>query len=103
MILDGSSLGTVRLDHKRHSLEQTAKCETCHHPSRREKPARALQQACTECHTKVAIPPMKTKRQAAFHNATASAGTCIDCHKAQIAKGKLAPVKCLSCHKKDSV
>ncbi|MBM3801936.1 MAG: cytochrome c3 family protein [Acidimicrobiia bacterium] len=64
VILDGSSLGTVRLDHRRHSLEQTAKCETCHHPSRREKPARALQQACTECHTKVAIPPMKTKRQA---------------------------------------
>jgi class III cytochrome C family protein len=101
VILRGSPLGAVRFDHKLHSLARNTKCETCHHPSRREKPAAALQQACTDCHTKVAIAPMKTKRQAAFHNATAAAGTCIDCHKAENANGKLTPVKCLSCHKKE--
>jgi hypothetical protein len=46
---------------------------------------------------------MKTKRQAAFHNATAAAGTCINCHKAENAKGKLTPVKCLGCHKKENI
>jgi len=103
VILRGSALGAVRFDHKLHSLAQNTKCETCHHPSRRERPAAALQQACTDCHTKVPIAPMKTKRQAAFHNATAAAGTCIDCHKIENAKGKLTPVKCLGCHKKENV
>ncbi len=40
--------------------------------------------------------------QAAFHNATATAGICIDGHKAENAKGKTAPVKCLECHKKEA-
>ena len=103
MILRGSPLGAVKFDHKLHSLAQNTKCETCHHPSRKEKPGAALQQACSDCHTKVAIAPMKTKRQAAFHNATAAAGTCIDCHKAENAMGKLTPVKCLGCHKKENI
>ena len=101
VILRGSPLGAVKFDHKLHSLARNTKCETCHHPSKPEKPAAALQQACSDCHTKVAIAPMKTKRQAAFHNATAAAGTCINCHKAENAKGKLTPVKCLGCHKKE--
>lgn len=46
---------------------------------------------------------MKTKLQAAFHNPTATAGLCIDCHKAEDAKGKKAPVKCADCHKKENV
>ena len=46
---------------------------------------------------------MKTKLQAAFHNPTAQAGLCIDCHKAENAKGKKAPVKCADCHKKENV
>jgi hypothetical protein len=102
IILRGSALGAVKFEHKLHSA-RTAKCEICHHPSRREKPAAALQQACSDCHTKVAISPMKTKLQAAFHNPTAAAGTCIDCHKAETAKGKVAPVKCLGCHKKENI
>jgi hypothetical protein len=102
IILRGSALGAVKFEHKLHSA-RTAKCETCHHPSRREKPNAALQQACSDCHTKVAISPMKTKLQAAFHNPTAAAGTCIDCHKAETAKGKVAPVKCLGCHKKENI
>jgi len=102
VILRGSALGAVKFEHKLHSA-RAAKCETCHHPSRREKPATALQQACSNCHTKVAISPMKTKLQAVFHNPTAAAGTCIDCHKAETAKGNVAPVKCLGCHKKENI
>jgi hypothetical protein len=102
VILRGSALGAVRFDHRIHSLAQNAKCETCHHPSRRERPAAARQQACTDCHTKVPVAPMRTKRQAAFHNATAATGTCIDCHKVENAHGRLAPVKCMACHKKEN-
>jgi len=102
VILRGSALGAVKFEHKLHST-RTTKCETCHHPSRREKPATALQQACSTCHTKVAISPMKTKLQAVFHNPTAATGTCINCHKAENAKGNVAPVKCLGCHKKENV
>ena len=69
IVLRGSSLGAVKFEHKLHPA-RTAKCETCHHPSKREKPATALQQACSTCHTKVAISPMKTKLQAVFHNPT---------------------------------
>lgn len=102
IILRGSALGAVKFEHKLHSA-RAANCETCHHPSRREKPATAPQQACSNCHTKVAISPMKTKLQAAFHNPTAAAGTCIDCHKTETAKRKVAPVKCLGCHKKENI
>ena len=103
VILRGSPLGAVKFEHKLHSQARSIKCETCHHPSRPEKPATALQQACSDCHTKVAISPMKTKLQAAFHNPTATAGTCIDCHKAETAKGKVTPIRCLGCHKKENI
>ncbi len=95
-------LGGVRFQHKIHAETRTVACETCHHPSRAEKPATPPQQACSTCHTSTATPPMKTKLQAAFHNPVATAGTCIDCHKAQNAKGRAAPVKCLDCHKKEN-
>ena len=55
---------------------------------------------CGDCHTKTATPPVTTKLQAAFHNPTATAGTCINCHKTQNAAGKKAPAKCADCHKK---
>ena len=58
------------------------------------------QQACRSCHEKAAAAPMKTKRQAAFHNPAATAGTCIDCHKKEATAGKKAPTKCADCHKK---
>lgn len=102
VILRGSPLGAVKLEHKLHSQARKIKCETCHHPSKPEKPNKAAQQVCSDCHTKVATSPMKTKLQAAFHNPSASAGTCIGCHKAENAKGKAAPVKCVACHKKSN-
>jgi hypothetical protein len=103
VILKGAPMGGVKFLHTAHSKERNIKCETCHHPSKTEKPSTAAQQACTDCHTKVAAAPMKTKLQAAFHNPTATAGICIDCHKAQNAKGKKAPTKCMECHKKENV
>jgi hypothetical protein len=102
VILKGSPLGAVKFEHKLHSQARKIKCETCHHPSKPEKPNKAAQQVCTDCHTKVATSPMKTKLQAAFHNPSAAAGTCIGCHKAENAKGKAAPVKCVDCHKKSN-
>jgi hypothetical protein len=101
-ILRGSPMGAVKFEHKLHSQMRKIKCETCHHPSKPEKPNKAAQQVCSDCHTKVATSPMKTKLQAAFHNPSASAGTCISCHKAENAKGKAAPVKCVDCHKKSN-
>jgi hypothetical protein len=102
VVLKGSPLGGVRFEHKLHTDRAGNKCETCHHSSKPEKPATAPQQACSDCHTKVAVSPMKTKYQAAFHNPMAQSGTCVDCHKAQSAKGKKAPVKCAECHKKEN-
>lgn len=91
--LADSPLGTVTFDHSKHKLE----CKTCHHESRPQKPATAAQQACRDCHTKPAQPGMTTVRQAAFHNPSATAGTCIDCHKQ---KGGNAPATCKQCHVK---
>ncbi len=102
VVLKGSPLGGVRFEHKLHTDRAGNTCETCHHSSRAEKPATAPQQACSDCHTKVAVSPMKTKYQAAFHNPMAQSGTCVDCHKARNATGKKAPVKCAECHKKEN-
>jgi len=102
-ILKGGPLGGVKLEHKLHAEVRGIKCETCHHASKPQKPLAAPQQACGTCHTMPATPPMKTNRMMAFHNPTATAGTCIDCHKAENAKGKGLPVKCVDCHKKSNV
>ncbi len=101
-VLTGSPLGPVTFAHKAHTKDHGAKCEMCHHASRPEKPLKAEHQKCTDCHTKVATPPMKTKTQAAFHDPMAKKGTCIDCHVQAAAKGKKAPTKCADCHKKPS-
>lgn len=102
LVLTGSPLGGVRFEHKLHVARAGNNCATCHHASRPEKPASAPQQACSDCHMSVAAPPMKTKRQAAFHNPTAQSGTCIDCHKAEGAKAKKPPLNCMECHKKEN-
>lgn len=102
VVLLKASLGTVRFEHKKHSDDRKIACETCHHASRLEHAASAPQEACGTCHTPIPKLPMKTKLQAAFHNPTATAGICIDCHKTENAKGKSAPVKCVQCHKKEA-
>jgi Na+-translocating ferredoxin:NAD+ oxidoreductase RnfC subunit len=99
VILKGAPMGGVKFDHKTHA---TVKCESCHHAAKAEKAPKAPQEACTDCHTKVAAAPMKTKLQAAFHNPTAKGGLCIDCHTMEAGKGKPAPTKCADCHKKEN-
>ncbi len=95
ILLTGNPMGGVKFEHAKHPVA----CETCHHASRDPKPGKAAQQACTDCHTKPPQPGMKTGKQAAFHNAAATAGTCIDCHKKS---GGNAPTKCTQCHKKEN-
>jgi Class III cytochrome C family len=99
--LKGPTMGTVVFPHSAHT-RVAGKCEVCHHPSNPEKPLKAAQEACTDCHTKPPTPPVRVGLQAAFHNPTASAGLCITCHKTENAEGKAAPVKCADCHKKDN-
>src|SRR5215212_2030434 len=96
IILKGAPMGGVKFEHSKHAV----KCDTCHHASKAEKPMASAHQKCTDCHTATATAPMKTKLQAAFHNPTAQAGICIDCHKKEAAAGKAAPTKCMQCHQK---
>src|SRR5512144_1206327 len=87
IILKGNPMGGVKFMHTAHTKERAIKCETCHHPSKTEKPATAAQQACSDCHQKAAAAPMKTNFKAAFHDATAKKGVCIDCHTKENAAG----------------
>ena len=96
-------LGGVKFDHKKHSEQAGVKCETCHHPSKPEKPMQAANQVCSDCHSKAATPPMKTNYLNAFHKPTGQTGLCIDCHKQSNAKGSKAPVTCVTCHNKANV
>ena len=103
VILKGSPMGGVKFNHPAHVKAANNKCETCHHPSKPEKPNATPHQKCQDCHTKAATAPMKTKTQFAFHDGMAKKGVCIDCHqKATAAAGK-APLKCNECHKKENV
>ena len=99
IILKGAPMGAVKFDHTSH-LKVAAKCDVCHHASKSEKPLKSPQEACTDCHTRPATPPVTTNLQGAFHNPTATAGLCIDCHKKQNEAGKAAPTKCAECHQK---
>ncbi len=104
VILKGSPMGGVKFDHKTHSKERAGgKCETCHHASKKEMPAKGPQQKCQDCHTKAVKAPMKTTTQGAFHAPMAKGGVCITCHLAENGKGKKAPTKCQECHKKENV
>jgi hypothetical protein len=92
-----SPMGGVKFEHKLHVDRAGSQCETCHHPSRSEKPLKAPQEAWMDCHTRPPQPGMRTGLPGAFHNPTAQAGTCIDCHKQQDAAGKKAPLRCTEC------
>jgi outer membrane biosynthesis protein TonB len=92
-----AKLGAVTFDHENHTGKRGIACTSCHHPSRPQKPLASENQACRDCHTMPAAPPLKTSLQAAFHDPKGATGTCIDCHKQ---RGGAAPVKCLECHKK---
>jgi hypothetical protein len=103
VILKGAPMGGVRFDHAAHQEKAGQKCETCHHPSKPERALTSEQQRCQDCHTTKAEAPMTTKAQAAFHDPMFKKGTCPDCHITEAAAGKLAPLKCNECHKKENV
>ncbi|KAB2948825.1 MAG: cytochrome c3 family protein, partial [Thermoanaerobaculia bacterium] len=95
-------LGPVSFDHGQHASGRKIDCATCHHPSRPEKPLAARQQACRECHAQPAVAPMKTSLREAFHDAKATRGICVDCHR-DPKNGDLAlPSKCADCHRKSA-
>lgn len=96
ILLKGAPMGGVKFEHAKHPLT----CDHCHHAPREPKPGSAAQAACTSCHTTPPQAGIKTGKQAAFHNPTASAGTCIDCHKKSAGN---APTKCMQCHRKENV
>ncbi len=102
VILKGNPMGGVKFDHAAHQKLVGDKCDTCHHASKPEKPAKAPQEKCQNCHTKVATPPMKTTAKLAFHDNLAKSGTCINCHAKEAAAGKKIPLKCADCHKKEN-
>ncbi len=101
IVLKGAPMGAVKFDHMSH-LKVAGKCNVCHHASKPQKALKSAQEACTDCHTNPATPPVTTKLQAAFHNPSATSGLCIDCHKTEDASGKAAPLKCADCHKKNN-
>lgn len=100
--LDDALVGVVQFQHRLHEQRAEGKCETCHHGAKPEKPESRLYQACRDCHTKPPQAGMKTSRQAAFHNPPAQSGTCVDCHKRQLAAGRKTPQKCFDCHKRQT-
>jgi sRNA-binding protein len=102
VVLKGSPMGGVKLEHAKHAAAYGAKCTDCHNAAKPEKKPTAPQEKCSDCHTKTATAPMKTKYQNAFHDAMAKAGTCVGCHTKAIAAGKKAPSKCADCHKKEN-
>jgi len=103
VILKGNPMGGVKYTHSNHDKLVGDKCDTCHHESRPEKPLTAQYQKCQDCHTKTATKPMITYTKIAFHDATFKKGTCPDCHIKEAAAGKVAPIKCVDCHKKENV
>jgi hypothetical protein len=98
--MKGPSMPPVIFPHSAHT-RVAGKCEICHHASKPEKPLNPPQQPCLDCHTKPPTPPVSTGLPTAFHNAGATAGICITCHKTENEQGKSAPARCPECHKPD--
>lgn len=49
--MKGPTMGAVMFPHSVHT-QVAGKCEVCHHASKPEKPLKAPQEACNDCHTK---------------------------------------------------
>jgi sRNA-binding protein len=98
VVLKGNPMGGVNFDHAAHAKLVGDKCDTCHHASKPEKAMKAKQEKCQTCHEKAATAPMKTNAKAAFHDAMAKKGVCVDCHVKEGAAGKKVPSKCNECH-----
>ena len=84
--LKAAGFGAVKFMHKTHVGEHDLKCETCHHRPTGWGPQDATEQMCSKCHTRDPQLPVKTRLERAFHNAGATGGLCIDCHKSENVK-----------------
>jgi hypothetical protein len=100
IIIKGNPMGAVKFPHLAHTKMAGVTCQTCHHPSKPQHPAKVAEEACSDCHTKVATPPMTTTFAMAFHAPMYKSGLCVDCHKKEAAAGKPAPTTCTKCHQK---
>jgi hypothetical protein len=100
VVMTGASpLGGVSFSHATH--QEMAECTACHHESRPEMPLTSEHQSCSACHTTTPAAPVKTSIRDAFHDARAQAGTCVDCHVTESEAGKVVPLKCGECHRRD--
>jgi hypothetical protein len=94
--------GPVTFTHAKHAKMDD--CESCHHGSKPEKPAKAaadgkqLIEKCSACHGATVTAPMTTSLKKAYHDTARKTGMCIDCHKKEMEAGKQAPVACNDCH-----
>jgi len=90
-----ASPGTVNFKHEEHATKYNVACQTCHHTL---QPAEVQPKACSTCHLKAGTPKMPSLQNAVHKK-------CGDCHKAEVAKGKKAPLQtaCAGCHIKPKV
>ena len=100
IILKGAPMGAVKFDHTSH-LKVAGKCDVCHHASKPAKPLKSPQEACTDCHTRPATPPVTTNLQGGVPQSHRDGGYFASiATREQNASGKAAPVKCADCHQK---
>jgi hypothetical protein len=90
LILEGAKLPPVPFSHTSHAEKEKIECVVCHHKDKDAKEP----QACGTCHLLKEVKDNAAPAKDAFHK------NCQTCHKENVAKGKVAPVKCNECHKK---
>lgn len=88
--LEGAKLGPVTFSHITHTEKAKIDCATCHHKDKNAKEP----DKCEACHLLKEIKEKAPPAKDAYHK------QCQTCHKENVAKGGVAPVKCNDCHKK---
>ncbi len=77
--------GTVKLEHKVHSMDRSIPCTRCHHNM-----AEVGTPKCSQCHTLAGQEGVRNL-ETAYHDA------CLGCHKTPPEKTK-PPTECEGCH-----
>lgn len=83
-------LPPVLFPHKKHVDMEKAHCGNCHHKNPNDV------KGCYTCH------PHEPEKEEVPAYKEAHHGLCHPCHKANNKGGKVPPVKCLDCHKKEN-
>lgn len=84
---EGATTGSVKLEHKVHSMDRSIPCTRCHHNM-----AEVGTPKCATCHTLKGKEGVRTL-ETAYHD------SCLGCHKAPPDKTK-PPTECEGCHVK---